>query len=245
MDLVCYPKIFLERPEDRDFITELVALGVPAAEAKLLLYRIWADFAIGGSERRGLGVDDAGQRRAIRSIEEYVGWSGTHGELVATAVSVGFLKRDEGSGVPVLICVGFKECNAGKGRSMQSAGGKATAIVKHAKAAAAAAEERLELWNRTTPRNLEGVPMEKRKRGLVLMLRVCRVLSLKDPGDVVLVDGTLAAILAILDQHSEDAVERTIKWLYGNRTDESIPDQLHAVFAKWNEFTVRAEAEAG
>lgn len=245
MDLVCYPKSFLERPEDRDLISDLVALGTPVLEAKLLLYRIWADFAIGGSERRSLGVDSSGERRAIRSIEEFVGWSGVHGELIGTAVAVGFLKRDEAAGLPVLICVGFKECNAGKGRSMQSAGGKATAIVKHTKAATAAAEERMELWGRTTPRSLESIPAEKQKQGLVLMLRVCRVLSLKDPGDVVLVDGTLSSVLSVLDQHSPEDIELAIKWLYGNRNDESVPDQLHAVFVKWSEFVSRAEAEKG
>ncbi len=239
MDLVCYPKNFLMRPEDRLMLSELKEAGYPDAAAGYMLYRIWAEFAMGDSARRSLGPDDSSAERVIRAMEDFVGWGGDRFRLVDLAVSVGFLRRDVSGDVPVLVCVGFKEANAGKSRSVQSMGGRATALKKHLMAAEREAAEKLELWSRTRPGIMNSIPVEMRKDSILLMRRVCRVIGMKDPGDLSLSDGTLDAVLTVI-REKPHTIEPVVAWLYANRNDESIPDRLQSVFVKWDEFAESA-----
>jgi hypothetical protein len=246
--VICYPRSFLERPEDRRFLMELKHLEAPEDSARLYLYRLWADYATGGSDRREITHPEAeiGKDGAVRLLEDFCGWVGVSGDLVRAALAAGFLSIDSRDGKRALVCTGFFPINSAwcrDGKSMQKKGGLARAAQNQKRATERDAAARETLWLR---RNDEfDVTPEQRGAALRFVMRLCRAVNLATPDDEALRAGPFRKAAEILDRADEATVERTLLWLISNRSEPDIPQRIDQLLRGWDTFVSRAQSEMG
>lgn len=245
--VICYPASFLERPEDRRFLMELAACGCSGAEAHLMLYRIWADYSTGKSDRRKIRAarEDLATDTDVRLMEDFCGWKGGAGDLVISAVNSGFLRHERLEGVNSLVCHGFFPINSSwcrDGKSFQKRGGLSRSADKQAIAADREARERETLWDRTSQK-FEDVTPARRGDSLRFCLRVTRAMDIPNPTDEELRSGSLRMALEIMDRLSEPEIKSTLVWLIGNRTDTSLPRRLDQILRDWDKLAERAKNE--
>lgn len=244
--VICYPSLFLERPQDRVFLEKLRRAGVGDDTSKLMLYRIWADFATGQSDRRGLakgGSHLAADPYAL-SIESFCEWRGEAGLLVSFAVESGFLRLEGGGDERVLVCDGFFPINSGwskSGNSMQKKGAFTRILRRQEREAKAEVDEREELWSRTN-----AVPElgENQRRAAVLFIaRVCRALQFPPPTDAELNTGMLRRAHEIVTSTDEVSLEQTLLWLLSMRGDQLIPVRADLALKMWPDLMRSAKAQ--
>lgn len=250
MSIVSYPQSFLSRPEDRAFLIEQDQAGVSPEKAALTLYRIWADYSTGGSDRRPLADEDLSKDRQVRVLESFCGWDGAPGDMVRLAVAAGFLRIEtQPSGNRALVCTGFYPINSNwnaKGNSFQRKGAFTRILTADLKSAMKSAEEREELWSRTGGGAFAAIPAESRREALVFMNRVCRALKMPVPADSVLAaSGAFDLALAVLRDHESREVDSTLMWLLANRNGQDIPDRLDVVLREWKTFLAKAQEDIG
>lgn len=243
---IVYPISFLERPEDRSFLVELKHAGVHPDTAKLLLYRIWADFATGGSDRRAIHESNIAKDRQVRVLEAFCDWQGESGLLVRMAVESGFLRIEIGPKGGMLVCAGFYPINSAwsaKGRSFQKKGAYTRVLNRHASMADEEAGKREELWKRTGGGIFHEVPESTRREAMRFIIRVCRTLGMDVPGDVVLHAGPFRMAIEHLQSTPEPKINDTLLWLLSRRGSPEIPDRLDAVLREWPEYVRRSAEE--
>lgn len=250
MSVVSYPQSFLSRPEDRAFLIELEQAGVTAEKAALMLYRIWADYSTGGSDRRPVMEEDIGADRQVRVLESFCGWDGPPGDLVRLGVASGFLRFEVNpSGGRALVCSGFYPINSNwnvKGNSFQRKGAFTRILTADLKSAMKSAEEREELWSRTGGGAFASIPAESRREALIFMNRVSRALKMGVPADSVLAaSGAFGLALDCLRDHDPKSIDATLMWLLANRNGQDVPDRLDAVLRQWSVFAAKAAEEIG
>jgi len=249
MSVVSYPQSFLHRPEDRSFLLELSAAGIQAAESKLMLYRVWADYATGGSDRRPVDPEALATDRQVRVLESFCEWQGGPGEMVRLAVMAGFLRMEPApSGGHALICSGFYPINSNwnaKGNSFQRRGAYTRILGADLKKSLQSAQEREELWSRSGGGVFKEVPADTRREALVFINRVCRALKMPFPADSVLSAGIFPLAIDCINTCSGKSIDSTLMWLLSNRAAQTVPDRLDAILREWPEFTKKAADEMG
>jgi hypothetical protein len=245
--VICYPYSFLERPEDRSFLIELGIANVPGDTARLMLYRIWADFATGGSDRRVLASpENLGKDRLVRVLESFCGWSGEPGLLVRMGVESGFLQIERGGDITMLVCHGFFPINSAwtrGGNSFQKRGAYTRIKNKQASLADAEASKREELWQRTGTTAFSEFNDDERKSALRFIIRICRALGLKIPADSVLAAGPFRMAAECLRASSEKEIDDTLLWLISKRQSPDISDRLDVILRGWSELMKKAASE--
>lgn len=247
--VICYPLSFLERPEDRSLLMELKFIGIDSATASLLLYRIWADFSTGKSDKRKISSDRASLQldRDVLLMEDFCKWEGEPGHLVISALMTGFLRYEEQDGAKYLICQGFFPMNSAwcrEGKSFQKRGGYSRSVDRQAVAVDREARERETLWSRNN-QAFDGVDEKRRGDSLRFVMQVCRVMDLPKPADDELRSGVLRMGIEILDSATDSEIKSTLVWLIGNRSDSFIPRRLDQILRKWPEIVTRAKSETG
>lgn len=227
MSTVAYPTSFLERPEDRSFLIELEFASIPKETARLILYRIWSDFATGGSDRRKIEAENLAEDRQVRVLENYCEWTGGPGELVRMAVASGFLTIINGDSGKHLICTGFYPINSAfnaKGRSFQRRGGLSRVLNAQSQAAQGDADDFEKLWERTG-NPFQDVPPEICRRAILLISNITRALGLKNPTNEELKTGIMRMAIEIVQSTNEKDVSETLLWLLSKRKD---PEMVNA-----------------
>jgi hypothetical protein len=250
MSVVSYPQSFLHRPEDRSFLMELSAAGLSAAESCCILYRIWADFSTGGSDRRPVDAENLAADRQVRVLESFCEWKGVPGEMVRLAVMSGFLRVEPApAGGSLLVCNGFYPINSNwnaKGNSFQRRGAYTRILGADLKKSLQSAQEREELWSRTGGGVFKDLPAETRREALVFINRVCRALKMTVPADSVLsTAGLFSLAVTCIQSHSVKSIDNTLMWLLSNRTGQAVPDRLDAILRDWPALTQKAAEEMG
>jgi hypothetical protein len=231
---------------------ELDACGVNGADAKILLYRLWVDFATGGSDRRPVSraSNELASDMAVRMIESFCGWQGNTGDLILAALASGFFTFDpsaDGGSGGHLICTGFFPINSAwcrSGKSMQKKGGWARAAQRQVIAADRDAGARTELWNRTNA-NFGDMTAAERGEALRFVLRLCRAMNLATPTDDELRAGPLRLASAIISRTSADRLNDIFVWIVGNRGAQGIPNRLDLILRDWDDIEKRALSEMG
>ena len=245
--VICYPYSFLERPEDRSFLIELSLEGVAPDSARLMLYRIWADFATGGSDRRVLAeVEDIGKDRLVRVLESFCGWKGESGSLVRMALASGFLKMEHVGESSVLVCCGFFPINSAwtrGGNSIQKRGAYTRIRNKQSDLADKEASEREELWKRNGSVAFSEFTEEERKSSLRFIIRICRALGMKMPADSILSAGPFRMASEVLRVSSQKEIDDTLLWLISKRQSPDVSDRLDVILREWKEMSKKAELE--
>jgi hypothetical protein len=250
MSVVSYPQSFLHRPEDRSFLMELKAAGCDENAARLMLYRIWADYATGGSDRRPVDLSDLAQDRQVRVLESFCEWTGKSGDMVRLGIASGFLRTEPSAGGgDMLICTGFYPINSNwnaKGNSFQRRGAYTRILAANLKESLRSADEREELWSRSGGGAFKDIPAESRREALVFINRICRALKIPAPADSVLAAGGVfnLAVQAI-QTHSVKSIDSTLMWLLSNRGAQSIPDRIDAILREWPVLARKAAEEMG
>lgn len=227
MSTVAYPTSFLERPEDRSFLIELELARVPKDAARLILYRIWSDFATGGSDRRKIEVENLAEDRQVRVLENYCEWTGEPGDLVRMAIAAGFLTLIDGDSGKYLVCAGFYPINSAfnaKGRSFQRRGGLSRVLNAQSQAAQGDADDFEKLWERTG-NPFQDVPPEICRRAILLISNITRALGLKNPTNEELKTGIMRMAIENVQSTDEKAVSETLLWILSRRKD---PDMVNA-----------------
>lgn len=244
--VICYPQSFLERPEDRSFLMELEMAGVSNDASRLVLYRIWADFATSGTDRRSVNDEDLAGDRAVRVLEAFCDWRGEPGALVRMAVETGFLKIEPSATGPMLICKDFFPNNSAwssKGRSFQKKGAFTRVMKKHLASAEDDASQREELWKRTGSSIFEEIPGETRAAALRFIYRICRALGRPVDSDEVLSAGPFRQAVDCLRDFSAKEVDDTLVWLISRRKSPDIPERIDAVLRAWPDYVKQSAAE--
>ncbi len=243
--VICYPASFLERPEDRSLLIELDFARIPENSAKLILYRIWADFATGGSDRRPVDPENMEEDRQVRVLENYCAWTGAPGHLVRMAVEAKFLLIELGEN-PMLVCKGFypinSAWNAGN-RSFQKLGGLSRGLNAQTAIADKDAGRRLELWSRTMRNPFEDIAPEILSSALNFIMRVCRIMNFPQPDDTALQAGVMRMAVESVSNYAEDEIRKTMLWLLSRRKEPGMPDRLDAVLRIWPSYQKSAVEE--
>jgi hypothetical protein len=245
--VICYPAAFLERPEDRRCLLELAATGCPREAASLMLYRIWADYSTGRSDRRVVrsSLAELASDPEARLMEGFCGWTGAPGGLVIAAVSSGFLRHEERDGVKWLVCHGFFPINSTwcrDGKSFQKRGGLSRSLQKQANAVDREAREVETLWDKTGHAEVDGLTAAARGDALRLCMRICRAMDMPRPTDAEMKSGCLRLAKDIL-AHGSESINETLLWLIGNRTSPEIPRRLDQILRDWDRFLEKAKRE--
>jgi hypothetical protein len=233
-------------------LMELDSCGVKGADAKLLLYRLWADFATGGSDRRPVatGTADLASDMAVRMIESFCGWEGNGGDLILACIAANFLAFDpapDGGSGGHLICTGFFPINSAwcrSGKSMQKKGGWARAAQRQVITADREAGERMELWKRTGA-SFGDMSASDRGEALRFVLRVCRAMNVATPTDDELRAGPLRLASEIIARTSAARLNDIFVWIIGNRSAQGIPTRLDLILRDWEAIEKRALSEMG
>ena len=244
--VICYPQAFLERPEDRSLLVELAIAEVPEDSAKLILYRIWADFATSGSDRRVIDEERLDDDRQVRVLEAFCGWKGAPGRLVRLAAETGFLKIEGSENGTMLICKDFFPINSAwssKGRSFQKKGAFTRVMRKHLEAAETDAVQREELWSRTGAAAFLDIPEASRKDALRFIYRICRALGIQVPSDEVLRAGPFRQAIDCQRDTPAKVIDDTLIWLISRRKSPDIPDRIDAILRAWPDYVKQAAAE--
>lgn len=237
---VTYPLTFLLRPCDDALRHELAASGISEESAKLMLFLVWQNFAIGGSHRREVSADGplSADQKAL-SIERACGWPGKSGAFLDLAVSCGFLAVESGAGTRYLSCHGFQEFNRGKAKSIQRHGGLVRALKSHLREAEKFIDDKEELWRRTGGGAFEGLSPDRRRSAMVFLMRICRALSKTLPSDAVLSNGTIHLAAKCVEDHA-DSIEKTLLWVFDHRTEIQIPERLDEIVRAWPDYARKA-----
>jgi hypothetical protein len=244
--VICYPYAFLERPEDRSLLFELTHAGLSEDQAKLILYRIWAEFATGGSDRRRLESEDMAAERQVRMMEAFCHWSGGPGELVRLAVLSGFLRIDRTDDGVSLICVGFYPINSAwskDGRSFQRSGGLSRSLTKKKEKVDQDAGKREELWERTQADPFPDVAPEVRREALRFAMLLCRAVGFPYPTDGELAAGVMRMAIETVTSCDEAQRRETMLWITGRRKEQDMPTRLDAILREWPSFVAKAAGE--
>lgn len=245
---ICFPVSFLERPEDRSFLIEMSFAEVPADTAKLTLYRIWHDFATGGSDRRVVNPENLPEDRQVRVLESFCGWTGTAGKLVRMGIDSGFLKIDgTAESGHSLVCCGFYPINSAwkkKGTSMQQLGAYTRVLKRDDKIAEADLTQREELWSRTGGGIFTTVPEHERRDAMKFIYRICRSRGIDVPSDAVLSAGPFRAAVECLEaQTPEKKVNNALIWIISQRSSPDLPERLDALLREWPEILKKSAEE--
>ena len=244
--VVSFPQSFLQRPEDRLFMACLIATGVDAGLAELMLYRVWRDFGSGGSDRRALNLKGGLEADPqVKLLAQSAGYAGDPGDFVQRGLNSGFFVLEGIEvGSPILICKDFFPINSAwsvSGKSIQKKGAYTKARNRQAEEAKEAARKQLEVWERTSPSDLSGIDAEQRKNGIILV----RALDLKLPSDPELRAGPLTAAAAIVESTPVKSIDDTLLWLLSQAKDATanIPRNLKDLLAAWPSLVDQAGRE--
>lgn len=243
--VICYPSSFLERPEDRSFLIELSFVSIPKDTARLILYRIWADFATGGSDRRQIDAENLEQDRQVRVLENFCEWSGRAGELVRMAVGAGFLTVERGESATMLVCKGFYPTNSAwnaKGRGFQKRGGLSRVLKVHGEKADGDVEELEKLWARTG-NPFTDIDPEILLHATRLICRICRTLAIKNPTATELQSGIMRMAIELVQASDEAQIKETLLWLLSRRKEPDMPDRLDVILRAWPGYVEKAKSE--
>ena len=243
--VICYPSSFLERPEDRSFLMELSFASIPKDSACLILYRIWADFATGGSDRRLVDPEKLAGDRQVRVLENFCGWTGEAGDLVRMAIGTDFLTIERGETTAMLVCKGFYPTNSAwnaKGRGFQKRGGLSRVLKVHGEKAEGDVQDLEKLWART------GNPFADIHPDILgeanrLIFRVCRTLSLKNPTTPELQSGIMRMAIELVQSSDEAQIKETLLWLLSRRKEPNMPERLDVVLRSWPSYVEKAKNE--
>lgn len=245
--VICYPTSFLERNTDRSFLIELGVAGVSKPEAKLILYRIWADYGTSGSDRRPVNPGDLSNDRQVLIIEQFCDWSGRRGDLVRMAIESGFLKLESGDGGAVLVCDGFYPINSAwssTGRSFQRRGAYSKVLKKQQEEAVEMVKRQEELFQRTASSHFTGMSAEERTAGRMLITGICRALGVNTPKDDVLDAGPMRMAVEIVKERDDAQVREVLLWMLSQRKSGTIPvDRIDAVLREWPEYVRKVRSE--
>lgn len=245
--MTSYPSNFLTRPCDRDLLARLEESGLEPDLAELTLYRIWRDFASGGSDRRLLAGDppDLYHDRAITLLEKFCKWSWQDGMLVTLAVDAGFLAIDQGADGSHLVCRDFYPINSkfsAGGKSFQRKGALTRVLTRELESADKKAAEHLQLWERNSASNFELGTPEQREQVLVFLHAVCNSAAKPMPPDSALRGGLFNAALKCLDTPQSDRKD-TLLYLISLRKDQSMPADVAAILHTWPALVAKAKSE--
>lgn len=245
--VICYPAAFLERPEDRRCLLELEAIDCPREAACLILYRIWADYSTGRSDRRVVqsSIADLASDPEARLMEGFCGWEGLAGTLIIAALNSGFLRYEERDGVKWLVCHGFFPINSPwcrDGKSFQKRGGLSRSLQKQANAVDREAQEVETLWDKTGQAEVDGLTAAARGDALRFCMRVSRAMDMPRPTDAEMKSGCLRLAKDIL-AHGSESINETLLWLIGNRTSQEIPRRLDQILRDWDRLLEKAKSE--
>lgn len=242
---ICYPSSFLERPEDRSFLIELNFASVAKDAAKLILYRIWADFATGGSDRRQILAEDLQNDRQVRVLENFCEWTGTPGDLVRMAIGAGFLVVEHSELGAMLVCKGFYPTNSAwnaKGRGFQKRGGLSRVLKVHGEKAEGDVEDMEKLWAKTGNPFPEVDP-DTRLEASRLIFRICRTLNLKTPTTTELQSGIMRMAIELVLAADEPQIKETLLWMLSRRNEPDMPKRLDVVLREWPSHAAKAKNE--
>lgn len=242
--IIAYPSSFLERPEDRSFLIELESAQVPIDKARLILYRIWADFGTGGSDRRPIHTAALAEDRQIRVLEAYCEWHGPPSALVRMAVAAGFLSIASGE-QEMLVCTGFYPINSAfnaKGRSFQRRGGLSRVLKDQTNRAEGDAELMEKLWERTG-NPFQDLPPETCKRATRFIFQICRTLGLPAPDAAALQSGIMRMAIECVQTTEEERIKETLLWLLSRRKEPDMPTRLDAIIRAWPSYVTRSTTE--
>ena len=243
--VICYPSSFLERPEDRSFLIELSFAKIPKDTARLILYRIWADFATGGSDRRKIDAEKLEDDRQVLVLENFCEWAGRAGDLVRMAIGSGFLAVERGESATMLVCKGFYPTNSAwnaKGRGFQKRGGLSRVLKVHGEKADGDVEDMEKLWARTG-NPFADVHSDTLLEATRLIFRICRTLSLKNPSSAELQSGIMRMALELVQASEESQIKETLLWLLSRRKEPDMPDRLDAILRAWPSYVDKAKNE--
>ena len=242
---ICYPSSFLERPEDRSFLIELSFAAIPKDTARLILYRIWADFATGGSDRRKIDSADMVADRQVRVLEGFCEWAGEPGALVRMAIGAGFLVVEHGEAGSMLVCKGFYPANSAwnaKGRGFQRRGGLSRVLKGHSLKADDDVALLEKLWERTG-NPFADVDPETCRDASRLIYRICRTLGIATPGENDLKSGVMRQAIECVRSTDATQTKGTLLWLLSRRKEPDMPDRLDAILRAWPTFVAKSAAE--
>ncbi len=246
MSITAYPTSFLERPVDRSFLVELEFANVPKDSARLILYRIWADFATGGSDRRRIEAADLAEDRQVRVLESFCEWAGKSGDLVRMAVDAGFLTLSGGDEGRHLVCEGFYPINSAfnsKGRSFQRRGGLSRVLQKHNLAAAGDADQLEKLWERTG-NPFQDVAPEICRRAAILISNITRALGKPSPTTEELKTGIMRMAIENVQATNEKDQAETLLWILSRRKDPEMENsRLDSILRAWPTYVQKAASE--
>jgi hypothetical protein len=248
MTSISYPINFLARPADRYLIERLRQAGYSQDSAEILLYRIWQDFASGGSDRRQLsgGREDFASDLAVKLLEDFCKWvpaGEKPGMLVEMACAADFLGVEATeSGETVLVCRDFYPLNSrisGKS-SIQSLGGYSKGLSFASAKAAKDTAEHLQLWEHNPNHGFEDFTPALREAALLFIHRICRAAAREVPPDSVLRAGLFRTAGRCLDQSTQKQVHDTLLYLVSLRNKPNLPASLEAILNQWSELVARA-----
>lgn len=252
MKAIAFPQSFLERPEDRFLRGALRDCeGISEHQADLILYRIWADFATGGADRRPFGKEQ--RERQSNLIAQFCGLDCGQVPVVQLAIDAGFLFIETSSSGEFLVCKDFHQFNspylaAGKTPSTRK-GAYIRAEAVQRKKARVAADEHLLLWGRTGVRS-DGIDRIDTEKAVYFLHRLSRALHpLTMPADQILrrPGGVLEAAARILrsatDAGESNDVDLTVQWLVSRRRDPSVNKDFPWLLQHWPELVAKAKAE--
>ncbi len=247
--MTSYPSNFATRPCDRDLLSRLEEAGCPPTFSELMLYRIWQDFASGGSDRRLLQTEDAGSGdRTIALLEKFCGWHETDqppGLLVSLAIGADFLAVEPATDGSYLVCRDFYPINSkfsSGGKSMQRKGALTRVLTRELESADKQAAEHLQLWERNTASNFELGTPEQREQALLFLHAVCNSAGKSMPADSALRGGLFNAALKCLDTPPA-ARKDTLLYLISLRKDQSLPADVAAILHTWPALVAKAKCE--
>ena len=247
--MTSYPPNFSQRPCDRDLLSRLEESGCAPTFAELMLYRIWQDFASGGSDRRLLQTESASVGdRTVELLEKFCGWpeSGQPGGLlVSLAVAADFLALDPGADGSYLVCRDFYPINSkfsAGGKSIQRKGALTRVLTRELEAAEQQTADHLLLWERNTASNFELGTPDQREQVLLFLHAVCNSTKKPMPADGALRGGLFNAALKCLE--TPLAVRKdTLLYLISLRHQPSQPADVATVLHTWPALVAQAKSE--
>ncbi len=243
---VRYPENFLSRPCDRLFLT----CFSDVKEGGYYAYRIWADFASGGSDRRVMdkcvseGVLSDSDKQVL-ILEMFCGWSGDRGSMIRSALDSGFLelsKRIDGN--VDLVCCGFYPLNNQFGMSMQKKGALSQALVRYGKEARLAASGQMGLFDKVGHQVAEIEMSAELKADAVSLVDVlCRVMHFDQLSTAAWTADLIHDSAAVVGKFTELERRNTFIWLMDHRNDSDIPKRVDLVVKAFAEYQEKAGRE--
>jgi len=208
------------------------------------MFLVWKDFGIARDDRRAVPLDPA--RRAasqpVAIIEQYCGWEGEPGAFVEYAIRAGFFTlAPVDGGSAELVLVDFFPANHSGARDISNSrlGGVSKGVNIARRVSAAAADEQLDFFAKTSNPMLETIGKTELREAVMFVHQICKILRRNPPASREWAETLTVKALGVLDNHSEADVDCAFKWLFINRSSQEIPPRLDFVLDRFPDFVAK------